>query len=428
MALVPPQMALSPPPALPRPPFLAPFRNRSYRVLWPADLLTSWAFEMETLILGWYILVETQSVLWLTVFGSLQFGGTLVAPMFGVACDRFGPRNVLCLMRATYVVLATALASFALSGAITPVHVVIIAFVMGLVRPSDLSVRNTLIGGLMPPDLLMGAMGISRTTQDSSRIMGALAGAAVFALLGMGAAYVMITAFYIASTALTLTIDRPTRTVESPLSPPTSPWRDVREGLAYVAATPRLLAAMVLAFLVNFCAFPLSGGLLPYVARDIYGMDQAGLGMLAAGFASGGLIGSLMLSTVGRGIPAGRIMISFTFVWYVMLLFYAHADTPLLGIALLALAGFMQSLSMVPMAVMLLRSAEPRLRGRVMGVRMLAVYGMPLGLLLAGWMVHRFGFAAAATAYCLFGLLATGAIALFWRRHLFPLTAPANAR
>ena len=40
-------------------PFLAPFRNRSYRVLWPADLLTSWAFEMETLILGWYILTET---------------------------------------------------------------------------------------------------------------------------------------------------------------------------------------------------------------------------------------------------------------------------------------------------------------------------------------------------------------------------------
>ena len=41
--------------------------------------------------------------------------------------------------------------------------------------------------------------------------------------------------------------------------------------------------------------FPLSGGLLPYVARDIYGMDQSGLGFLAAGFASGGLIGSLML-------------------------------------------------------------------------------------------------------------------------------------
>ena len=33
------------------------------RFQWPADLLMSWAFEMETLILGWYVLVETGSVL-----------------------------------------------------------------------------------------------------------------------------------------------------------------------------------------------------------------------------------------------------------------------------------------------------------------------------------------------------------------------------
>ena len=140
------------------------------------------------------------------------------------------------------------------------------------------------------------------------------------------------------------------------------------------------------------------------------------------------LVGSLMLSTVARNIPAGRIMISFTFVWYAMLLVYSYATLPVLGVALLMLAGFMQSLSMVPMAVMLLRSAEPRFRGRVMGVRMLAVYGMPLGLLLAGWLIQRFGFVATATAYCLFGLLATGAIALIWRQHLFPLAAPANGR
>ncbi len=46
---------------------LAPFRVRSYRFQWPADTLTSWAFEMEVLILGWYILVETGSVVALTL-------------------------------------------------------------------------------------------------------------------------------------------------------------------------------------------------------------------------------------------------------------------------------------------------------------------------------------------------------------------------
>ncbi|MFN4088369.1 MAG: arabinose ABC transporter permease, partial [Alphaproteobacteria bacterium] len=74
--------------------------------------------------------------------------------------------------------------------------------------------------------------------------------------------------------------------------PAASPWRDLREGAAVVWATPHLLAAMCLAFLVNLTAFPLSGGLLPYVARDVYGVDQTWLGYLVAGFATGALAGS----------------------------------------------------------------------------------------------------------------------------------------
>ena len=68
----------------------AAFRVRSFRFQMSADLLTSWAFEMETLILGWYVMVHTGSVLLLTAFASLQYLGTLAAPMFGVLGDRLG--------------------------------------------------------------------------------------------------------------------------------------------------------------------------------------------------------------------------------------------------------------------------------------------------------------------------------------------------
>jgi MFS family permease len=215
-----------------RPSLLAPFGNRSFRFMWPADLLTSWAFETETLILGWYVLVETRSVLALTVFGALQFTGTLVSPLFGVVGDRIGARNLLCLMRGFYGVQASCIMGFAALGVLTPVYVFAIGFCMGWVRPSDLAIRNTLVGSMMPPDQLMAAM--------------------------------------------------------------------------------------------------------------------------------------------------------------------------------------------------LLRSSGDRFRGRVMGVRMLAVYGMPLGLLLAGVMIHQFGFAATATGYCAFGLAASFAIAWYWWRDIWPRGAPAN--
>ena len=80
------------------------------------------------------------------------------------------------------------------------------------------------------------------------------------------------------------------------------------------------------------------------------------------------------------------------------------------------------------MAVMLLHSAGAKFRGRVMGVRMLAIYGLPIGLLGAGWLIERIGYVTMATSYCTFGILATLWIGLRWHTALWPKTAPANAR
>jgi hypothetical protein len=94
----------------------------------------------------------------------------------------------------------------------------------------------------------------------------------------------------------------------------------------------------------------------------------------------------------------------------------------------LFVAGFVQSFCMIPMAVLLLRVADPRFRGRVMGVRMLAVYGMAPGLLLSGPLIERVGFAATGTLYSAVGIVFTLLIALHWRVHLWHPAAAANVR
>ena len=80
------------------------------------------------------------------------------------------------------------------------------------------------------------------------------------------------------------------------------------------------------------------------------------------------------------------------------------------------------------MLVVLLRTASEHFRGRVMGVRMLAIYSLPLGLLAAGNLIDRIGFQATATLYAVTGLVLIGAIGLRWRADLWHLHAPANAR
>ena len=386
---------------------------------------------METLILGWYILVETSSVLLLTLFAALYFVGTLVAPVLGVVGDRIGHRNLLVGMRMVYMALAATLTLLIFTGNLTPLYVFIIAGIMGLVRPSDLGVRGALVATIMPHDQLIGALSISRTTMDTARMAGALSGAGLFALLGMGPAYVAIFTIYSVSTLLTLCIvapakPHPTEDIAGQLSRQ-SPLRDLKEGIAYVWNTPRMQASIWVAFLVNLTAYPLSGGLLPYIAREVYGANETGLGYLSASFAAGSLAGSVGLGLVG-GVRVARLMIAATLLWYVMLLIFAQVQTVPTAIACLVVAGFAQSLAMISLAVILMRTASEHLRGRVMGVRMMAIYSLPLGLLAAGNLIGQIGFPTTATLYAASGLTLLLFIVLRWRSELWHRHAPANVK
>lgn len=381
---------------------------------------------METLILGWFVLVSTDSVLLLTLFAALQYLGTLIAPLFGVAGDRRGARSVLCAMRAFYMVQAAALTGFAFFDALSPLPVFVIGTLMGLVRPSDIAIRYSLVGETISGKQLVGAMGISRTTTDSARVAGALTGAGLVATLGMAPAYSAVTLLYAISTLLTLGTARRAGDGGAATARP-SALRDLRDSFAYVWRTPHLLAAMTLALLVNFCAFPLMGGVLPYVAREVYATDQTGLGYLAASFAFGALVGSLGLSTNRKDIRSGRMMILFTFVWFAMLLVFAWVDVLIVGVIVLILAGLAQTLALVPLSIMLIQSSDPRMRARVLGLRMLAIYGLPMGLLASGPLIEKFGYTNTATAYGLFGLLATALILWRWYAHVWRLDVPANA-
>lgn len=397
---------------------LAPFRTRAFRYQWPADLATSWAVEMEVLILGWYILVESESVVLLVFFGALQYLGSLVSPLFGVAGDRFGYGRLLWMTRALYAVMAAVLGWLAASHTLSPTAVLIIAGLNGLVRPSDMVMRYALIAQNLPASQLMGSLGISRITSDSARIAGALAGAGAVAMFGMAPAYLVVTLLYVVSFVLS------TQVVSNhPPQPrtdaPSTPWQDLCSAAAYVWRRPALMGGMSMAFLANLVAFPLFIGLLPYVAKNLYGVGQGGLGWLGASFASGALLGSLVLSSNRVKLGAARLMLIAGLCWLVANALQAQTTTLLSGMGLLAAAGFAQSLCMTPLAAVMLRATEPAYRGRVMGMRMLAIWGLPMGLMMSGPLIERVGFQATMTGYALVGIALTLCIGLRWRQALW---------
>src|SRR5258706_11389557 len=119
---------------------LAPFAVRSFRFQWPADLSTSWAFEMESLILGWYVLSVTGSVQQLVVVGALVWLGSVFSPFFGQAGDRFGARTILLFTRGAYAACAAVLAALTLSGQLGILPVFVLPAIHRLMRPSGMAI------------------------------------------------------------------------------------------------------------------------------------------------------------------------------------------------------------------------------------------------------------------------------------------------
>jgi MFS family permease len=387
--------------------------------------MASWAQEMENILLAWFILVETRSVVMLTFFGALTYLGTLMAPVLGVTGQRIGNKKTYCGLRLAYTITAIATMLLALTGLLKPWHVFVIGTVLSVVRPADMVLRYAMLGETMPSSNIIGATSVSRTTQDSARIFGALTGAALAAWLGMANAYIAIAVFYGGSLLLSLQVSGKPGSLENR---PTSTLHDLSNGMVYVWQTPHLLAGMAVAFLVNLCAFPLTNSLLPYVAKDVYLSDQRGLSYLAASFAFGSLLGSLILARIGYRVPTARTMIIFCAVWYSMTLIFAQMLGYSGGIPMLILAGWAQSMSMVPLSAMLLRTTREGFRGHVMGVRTLMIYGVPIGLLLAGPLIAGYGYRVTATLYCGFGLICTAVIAWYWREHIWRMDAQGNRR
>jgi hypothetical protein len=93
---------------------------------------------------------------------------------------------------------------------------------------------------------------------------------------------------------------------------------------------------------------------------------------------------------------------------------------------MLVLCGLGQSITMVSHTVILLTASDPQFRGRIMGVRMLAIYTLPLGLLASGVLIGLIGFRMTASLYTAIGLALTVLIAVHWRASLWQSRATAK--
>ena len=387
-----------------------------FRLLFSSDTLLTWADHMELVVLSWYVLEHANPFI-LGTYGSLRFGGSLIAPFYGVVADRYPRKRLLLLSRLSFVLLAGSILVLSLSGLLTVWGVLAVTSIVGLVRSFDRIVSESIIPDIVGREQIQNGVALSRIGRDVSTVAGAVSGGFLLALAGTTLSYLAIFLIYSSSVLLFIGIKA---TPKAPMGRRGSVIGNMRDGLGYVRSTPVVYGLIVVAFIVNLTAYPMYFGLLAVLAKEVLGTTSQGLGQLLGVYSVGAIVGSIIVAVfAGTRIP-GRTVMAASALWHVAIIVMAYMRWFTVSLPVLFFAGLAQGFAMITMTMMILTLTPAEMRGRVLGLRHLAVYGLPLGLFLSGFVAQRYGVSVALVVNGVAGLGALLLATLRWPGLLRP--------
>jgi MFS family permease len=391
-------------------PQFAALRHRGFRLLWTATLLSSTARWADMVVVGWMTLELTDSPLMVGIVAASKMAGYLAAPFMGVIADRMDRRLLLIVAAVVNLAASAILLLLFVSGWLALWHVIALALVGGLTWALDNPTRNAFVPDLVDGKDLTNAIALNAVAIEITVVVGPALGGILIPALGMGGAFGLIAAIYLAD-ALVLLLLKDARHASAHAHE--SPVKSLIGGLKYVWSNQTVLMLLVIACFLNLLAAPYRYAFLPLFSRYILDAGPAGYGMLTAAAGVGALVAGLWVVSLGNFERKGRWMVWSGLAWPASLVLFALSTWYYVSLVLVFVAGLAQAVVWTVIATLILGNTAQPMRGRVMGLRTGVVVSLPLGNFLAGAVAERFGAPLAQGAYAVAAILTMVAIVLW---------------
>jgi MFS family permease len=383
------------------------FRHAGYLRYWIALILTGFAFQMQTVAIGWQVYDLTRNPLDLGLVGLSQFlPALLLVLVTGAVADRYPRRRILGVCLIVQAICAAGfvwLSNAGLTGA-WPIFGLLVVF--GGARAFYNPARQAIVPNLVPAEDLPRAIALNMTSGQVATICGPVAGGLLYGI-APSAAYGATLAFLLASGVLVLGIPKPAQRRPAAYTN----WSVISGGFRYIWSEKVVLGAISL----DLFAVLLGGAmaLLPVYARDILEVGPAGLGMLRSASAVGAIcVGAFLIARPVRD-HAGRIMFAAVIAFGLFTLVFSLSQTLWISVAALVCMGAADMLSVNIRGTLVQIWTPDDLRGRVNAVNQVFIGASnEVGGFRAGTMAALIGPVAAVAV----GALGTLAVAGLWMR------------
>jgi MFS family permease len=367
-----------------------------FRLLWTSETVSVIGDQFHFVALSWLVITLTGSGLALgTVLIAVAVPRAILLVPFGVLADRRPPRRMMITAHLGRAAIVGVIAILVGTGLASLPVLVVLGALFGLVDAMYLPAQQAFLPRAVDADRLPSANALLQGTLQLASIAGPpLAGVAV-ALAGTGVAFgVDAASFLVAAVLIAMmtgvaaaTVVRSDRPDGTPAAPQESFGRALREGIGYVARDPAIRTLMLLSLVLNFALNGPAAVGMAWLAERRFDAGPAGLGMMAAGWAAGGLAGTLLAGNA-RLDRQGNIVI---------------AGVGIAGLSLMALGvlgwlpGVIVALAVMGVAIgyvnivavsWLQARVAPDVVGRVMSLVMLMGFGIsPLSIGLSGALI-----------------------------------------
>jgi len=366
-------------------------RVRNYRLFFSGQVISNIGTWMQRIAQDWLVFrLSGNSSIALGVAVALQFLPTMALSLWaGVLADRVDKRRLCVLIQSGMAGQALILGLLDVTGVVALWQVFLLCAVLGAFSALDVPARQSFVAEMVGRKQIANAVALNSSVFNMARIVGpAIAGFAI-TLAGTGWMFLANAASTVAVIAGLLLMD-PEKLVRAPAVERTK--GQLRAGLDYVRGRADLVTVMALMFFVSTFGITFFTS-LAIVARNVFGTQADGYGLLSTLLAVGSFTGSLLAARRGaKGRPRVRLLLVAAFGLGALEFLAGFMPTySSFGFALIPL-GFATITFLNTANALVQTSVSPEMRGRVMGIYVLVMIGgNPVGGPMVGWLADTFG-------------------------------------
>jgi len=354
-------------PVQPHDPYAA-LRHRDFRWFIVSLFTMVVGSQAQAVVVGWQVYALTRDPLSLGLIGlaeALPFIG--IALPAGYLADRRNRRSISVAMLLVLALCSVALVALsATPGLLTRVGVVpvyVIIFVTGVARGILQPARQALGADIIPRSMYQNAIAWRSSTWQTASVIGPALGGLLYGFAGAVASYGVAALLTLVALGAFLVV-RYTPEPRSRTS--TSMFDELLSGLRFVKSEHAILAALSLDLFSVFLGG--AEALLPVFASEILKVGPQGLGLLRAAPAAGAVTMGIFLAHRPPFQRAGRTMLLAVAVFALSIIGFGLSRDFYLSLALLALSGMADNVSVVIRSTLIQLLTPPHMLGRVSAV------------------------------------------------------------